>query len=146
MEKIEFAIEGTFEQLTWFKEEAEKLGWKYMEDFYTEKEYDSNPYLYFCNETNWLHPSAKTVLNGFVLSGISNDVIVFDLNTQKEKALNTIKNSLKEIEKDKLEEFVDFIVDNYTVEDGELINDENRIESKEEVISTFKTMYGQCRI
>ena len=43
-------------------------------------------------------------------------------------------------------EFLDFIVNNYTIEDEELINDENRVESKEEVVATFKTMYGRTRV
>ena len=43
-------------------------------------------------------------------------------------------------------EFLDFIVNNYTMEDGELINDEDIVETKEEVVATFKTMYGQTRV
>ena len=142
MEKIEFAVSGSFEQLSQFKEEAEKLGWKYLDDSFTKEEYELYPLLYFCDEQAWLS-SSDNILNRFALSDVSDSVIIFDLDTNKGQALTAIKHSLK---KDtKLEEFVDFLVDKYTIEDGDLINDENRVESKEEVIKAF-TMVGQTKV
>ena len=142
MEKIEFAVSGSFEQLSQFKEEAEKLGWKYLDDSFTKEEYELYPLLYFCDEQAWLS-SSDNILNRFALSDVSDSVIIFDLDTNKGQALTAIKHSLKM--DTKLEEFVDFLVDKYTIEDGDLINDENRVESKEEVIKAF-TMVGQTKV
>jgi len=151
MEIKEFAVKGTFEQLSEIKTLAEENGWTYLEEFtpfnednlYSLEE-DGKSILYFCNKGVWHCGDYGEKVNSFSLTeSITNDIEVIK---GRVKTLCYLHDYYYKTEEDKLEQFLDFVVDKYTVEDGELINDENRVESKEEVISTFKTMYGQVRI
>lgn len=143
MDNIEFAVSGSFEQLSWFKEEAEKLGWNYVSEFteFTEKNYRSSKprLLYFCEEGIWDCGNHDNIVNGFSLSGGSDGAPVFNLDVDKHKALLAIAHNL---DVSPIADFLDFIIDNYTIINGDIINNEHNIENKKQVI----TMYGQTKV
>ena len=148
--EIEFAVSGSFEQLSEFKEKAEEFGWNYVNfTEFSKKEYARHikpRILYFCDEAVWSCNDYASVTNGFSLTDVATGVILFDLDVSYEDALLAVKHGMKSMKKTEMNEFLDFIVDNYTIEDGDMINKENRYEDKEEVISIFKTMYGQTKV
>jgi len=148
MEIKEFAVKGTFEQLSEIKTFAEEHGWTYLEEFtsFIKESFDKGySILYFCNKANWDCGDYKEKINSFSLTGsVGRDVEVIK---GRVKILCYLHDYYYKPEEDKLEQFLDFVVDKYTVVSGEISNKEfDEIESKEEVISTFKTMYGQTRV
>ena len=135
--KIEFAVSGSFEQLSWFKKRAEQLGWQYIDDLFDELSYKDYPILYFCDELFWGNEIVDYILNGFsLISSVPEEVIIFNLDIQLEKALLSIKHGIKGKKPSEMTEFLDFIVNNYLADNS----------NKQEVVKKFTTMYGQTKV